>query len=283
METVRNIASAVIVIGGLGAFIDFLIGRTGQERAKDFLLRWWVRFDNVQWRTFGKEEGLFAGELIAKWLGRRVYSLRRFVAFFVLLIITSLWLYIIVFEINYAMCAYCDAPTIYAATAIITSFVGFSASISFTKFLTLRAAYLCGVGIVRNFVMFVAMMIINYLFLTYWSGMTTAIREGVLLVSMTIQQHPEQSTDQQIVQFIKETVSMDHMALYYLPTLPSLFRFGLSIAFVGSFLLRPLVMRPLNFIWRRIIEESEKKPVFTLIFGGLAAFASAISEAAKHI
>jgi hypothetical protein len=50
---------------------------------------------------------------------------------------------------------------------------------------------------------------------------------------------------------------------------------------VGSFLLKPLLMRPVSFVWARVIES--EKPVFTVIFGGAAAFASAISEAAKHL
>jgi hypothetical protein len=40
-------------------------------------------------------------------------------------------------------------------------------------------------------------------------------------------------------------------------------------------------MRPLNLVWRRIVETD--KPVFTLTFGGAAAFATVISEAAKHL
>jgi len=62
---------------------------------------------------------------------------------------------------------------------------------------------------------------------------------------------------------------------------PAFFRFLLAILFVGSFILRPIVVRPVNLIWRRIVES--EKPVFTLTFGGAAAFASAISEAAKHL
>jgi hypothetical protein len=38
--------------GELGAVIDFLIGRTGQKKAKNFLLKWWVRFDEVHWKEF---------------------------------------------------------------------------------------------------------------------------------------------------------------------------------------------------------------------------------------
>jgi hypothetical protein len=60
-----------------------------------------------------------------------------------------------------------------------------------------------------------------------------------------------------------------------------IFRFILAIIFVGSFLLKPLIMSPINLLWRRIVESD--KPVFTLTFGGAAAFASALSEAAKHL
>jgi hypothetical protein len=66
-----------------------------------------------------------------------------------------------------------------------------------------------------------------------------------------------------------------------LTTFPSLMRFAISIVFIGSFLLKPLVMRPVNLVWRRIVESD--KQVFTLIFGGAAALATAISEAAKHL
>jgi hypothetical protein len=40
-------------------------------------------------------------------------------------------------------------------------------------------------------------------------------------------------------------------------------------------------MRPVNLVWRRIVESD--KPVFTMTFGGAAAFATAISEAVKHL
>ena len=59
--------------------IDFLIGKAGQAKAKDFLLKWWVRFDDVRWRNFGRKEGMFAGELIERWFGRKIWSIRRIV------------------------------------------------------------------------------------------------------------------------------------------------------------------------------------------------------------
>jgi len=64
MEKLKDILWPIILVGGFGAFIDFLIGKAGQVKAKDFLLKWWVRFDDVRWRNFGREEGIFAGHLI---------------------------------------------------------------------------------------------------------------------------------------------------------------------------------------------------------------------------
>lgn len=80
---------------------------------------------------------------------------------------------------------------------------------------------------------------------------------------------------------IETQIPIDFLAIFLLPLFPSLARFLISLIFVGSFLLRPLVMRPVSLVWARIVES--EKPVFTLTFGGVAAFASAITEAAKHL
>jgi hypothetical protein len=61
----------------MGRFIDFLIGKAGQEKAKDFLFRWWIRFDDVRWKNFGREEGLFAARVIQQWFGKRIFGVRR--------------------------------------------------------------------------------------------------------------------------------------------------------------------------------------------------------------
>jgi hypothetical protein len=61
--------------------------------------------------------------------------------------------------------------------------------------------------------------------------------------------------------------------------LPNLMRLTISLVFITSFLLKPLITL-LSLIWARV-DESDK-PVFTLIFGGASALATAISEAAKH-
>ena len=90
METLKDILWPVVLVGGFGAFIDFLIGTAGQEKAKNFLLNWWVKFDDVQWKNFGREEGLFVARLIGQCCGQRIWSLRRVVAALILVVLSPL-------------------------------------------------------------------------------------------------------------------------------------------------------------------------------------------------
>jgi hypothetical protein len=306
METLRDILWPVVLVGGLGGLIDFLIGQAGQAKAKDFLLKWWVRFDDVRWRNFGREEGLFAGQLLEKWLGRRIWSVRRIMAFAVLFIATLSYVMVyIIIDVGkiapaplltiYSLfsCRFCHVK-IYSAIAIMLFFFGFSVSVSFTKFITFRMARLCGVGNAKNLIIFLIMLIVNYLMFEIWSQITGMVRE-IILTFITGDLHEFMHNAQQVLgiekiqevqlqymtQWTLRMASIDNLALNYASSLPSLLRLMLAIVFVGSFLLRPLIMRPVNLVWRRIIESD--KPVFTLTFGGAAAFATALSEAAKHL
>src|SRR6267143_5547579 len=134
METLKNFLWPIVAIGGLGAFLDFLIGKAGQEKAKNFLLEWWVRFDNVRWRNFGREEGLFAGELIERWLGRRIWSFRRIAS--ALLILFSLLLFGYLFSLlrsepDSEWCFLCKGELYLATTDFVTFIMGFCVSVSF--------------------------------------------------------------------------------------------------------------------------------------------------------
>ena len=82
MEALKNFLWPIIVIGGLGAFIDFLIGRTGQDKARNLLFQWWVRFDDVHWKNFGREEAMFAAYLIERWFGKIIWSINRIICLF---------------------------------------------------------------------------------------------------------------------------------------------------------------------------------------------------------
>jgi hypothetical protein len=349
METLKDILWPIVLLGGLGALIDFLIGKTGQERAKDFLLKWWVRFDDVHWRNVGREEGLFTGRLIEKWFGRKMWSLRRLLAAFSTLSFLSLLGYlsqVLASKHPIRWCMNCVGPpsqtfavqmTIFAVQMII-SFIGFCVSVGFTKFIAFRAAYLCGTGQLRNLIVFVAMLAINYYILVLWYPMTIILKMSVInailhnwnpfsvlrdlvsiipavviiiLAKMGLSTHfpimlmnphsrvfgPFNSVfanmglfntitypiilKAEFLGFMTGFSAIDNTVSAFSSSIVSVFRFALAVVFVGSFLLRPLIMRPISLVWRRTVESD--KPVFTIMFGGAAAFATAINEAAKHL
>jgi hypothetical protein len=290
METLKDILWPIVLIGGFGAFVDFLIGRTGQERAKNFLLRWWVRFDDVRWNNFGREEGLFAGRVIELWFGKKLWSSRRIAASLSALWLLSLTAFLRLVVSNtdkVEWCSYCDT-TFALATGFTISIIGFCISVSLTKIITFRVAYACGAEEARNLILFLAMLIVNYIALVLSYPLSSLAK----MVLLTIESGIERGGDLGLVYtvidvataaiygtgfkllmpiiivgtlktFAAEGFAIDQFAFDFSSCLPALARFCISIVFVGSFLLRPLVMRPTSLIWARIVES--EKPVFTLI------------------
>jgi hypothetical protein len=55
-----NALATIAACGGVGAFIDFYIGKRGQQRVRDWLETWWIRLSYVRWGNFGRQEALFA-------------------------------------------------------------------------------------------------------------------------------------------------------------------------------------------------------------------------------
>jgi hypothetical protein len=266
METLKDFLWPIVAIGGFGAFIDFLIGRTGQEKARGLLLKWWVRFDDVRWQNFGREEGLFAGRLIEKWFGQRIWSERRafsacFVIYFfsiigyIRLLISPHVTYTVMDNTFVPLgqtrfwCLYCTSPLMLAGYFFIF-FVGFFSSISFTIFFTHYMSHLCGVGQLRNVLVFSMMLIMNYIILVVWFPFTLSIRnimvftidnpQDVLNVSTFLIDCELMFLDAfakyssifypkiiigDVTQFIKTGLPLDVLCLYATSYLPSLLRF----------------------------------------------------------
>jgi hypothetical protein len=269
-----------------------------------------VRFDDVHWNNFGREEALLAGRLIERWLGERIWSRRRimvafslFIAFLLIgyiagILLNNLYLTSTLFGFGEEYFFYMLTHTV---PAIFITFFGFSSSISLTKFITFRTATLCGVNKIGNAFIFFTILILNYFTLTitvpilellkgfviYYPNPVAAIKltelfgsfgnfhDAITLIK-SIDLYPRW-----VLSEITGIMVPEDFAFFAMAVSPPIFRFILSIIFMGSFLLRPLIMHPVNFVWRRIVESD--KPVFALIFGGIGAFASALGEAAKHL
>src|SRR5262249_25507585 len=138
----------------------------------------------------GREEGLFAGELFGRWFGRRMWSLRRFVvavAILVLLLCVGYFRFVTSpSQARQALCNYCD--DLLAEDSIFTAisfFISFSVSASFTKFITIRMANLCGDGQPRNLLIFSSMLIVTYLQLTMIKPISEYLQYSFIGVSLS--------------------------------------------------------------------------------------------------
>jgi hypothetical protein len=196
METLKDFLWPIVAIGALGALIDFLIGTAGQEKAKDFLLKWWVRFDDVHWKNFGQQEGLFAGNLIDKWLGVKFFSFKRIVIS-LLAFLAFLLLWYIIIPRNYVKCFLCTNTLevmwrirveshceichyLQIALTFFIYFVSFSISVTFTRWVTVKTAHLCGISEARNLLIFIGMLLINYTIFVLWYPITEINKDAIL-------------------------------------------------------------------------------------------------------
>jgi hypothetical protein len=321
METLKDILWPIVVVGGLGAFIDFLIGRTGQEKAKDFLLEWWVRFGDVKPRNLGKQDALFIASVIERWLGSSFWSRRRIIssvifAIFSVILGTVVSLFWKNYNVHFAhsINIFLLLPTMWLEVLLLCI------SISLLRILTLNIARLSGDSKLRDALIFCVFSIFYYVMLVLWPIITIAIKHfamdlaifsiysnvqiylaGVKLVIFDAVKNLHWSMllpNELVVTILKSyqlssiemlnisdnyrlEASIFHFARYNMAVIPGLFRLAVSIVFLTSFLLRPLIMKPTLLMWARIVESDN--PTFTLIFALTAAFGVAFKEVAKHI
>jgi len=72
-----NALTVVAACGVVGVFIDFYIGKPGQQRVRDWLQAWRVRLSDVRWGNLGREEVAFAVKVMDGLFGRRLFSVKR--------------------------------------------------------------------------------------------------------------------------------------------------------------------------------------------------------------
>jgi hypothetical protein len=306
----------IALFGGLGAFIDFLIGRAGQDRARLFLETWWIKFDDVRWNNFGRKEALLAISLIDKLCGARFFSIRRL--FFVLSV------FVVFFSVGQLIAIAKSDKDIFPFKLLpydvqlnIMYAIGLATSISITRRISKVVTILAGDNAWRNALVFITFLLGSYVYLSEWYPIVSLISYFAMLATisqrwetaMSLKDFIEQifsqyeyavlplspiSLTNQVIAALygpfseppdKVQLILPYAALSFARAAASYFpnfaRIVMAMIFVGSFLLKPFLMRPLSLIWRRIVESD--KPIFTLIFGGISSGAVIVNELAKHL
>lgn len=320
---------AVPAWGAIGIGIDFLLGKSGQQRVKDWLETWWLRLSDVKWDNFGRKEALFALQKMDRWFGRRFLSVRR-----LLVVVISIFLVtgFMIFSLAFTYAPHpiwnyfgWSAGVLWSLgnrfqrsdfLFFILTLISFAFSFSVTRIASATVARLLRYDSYFNFIGLVLLLLFQYVLLCYWSPAMTFIRRDlidIVVFPLDIWRVPWFSLWPRIVFFYYSLIHVEwghfyNMAIhgealltpksilgfvkfeswdFYYPDhfllrlsailvlIPTLMRFLLATVFIGSYCLRPL-QRPIMLVSARIIEH--EKPVFTLLFAGIAAMVKAIEQ-----
>jgi len=316
MEIFKDILWPIVAFGFVGAFIDFLLGKKGQERVKNSFLRWWVQFDDVHWNNFGRKEAEFAVSTLGGLFGSRLFSFRRILSailFYAVLIAAGYLLYSTAGGIVFLSLDKTNV-SVSAVTAIL-GVLGFICAISVSLLSARAARDLSNNQVWRNLVVFGLSTAVNYIAVVIWLPLTSSIKGFISNFVFMLTSFGLDDLSVPIVDNFLFELRSTHLnaftqfwqILINLGTLreaghspapmatsvlleilmpiaayvPIAFRLLLSALFFCATAVVALSVRPVSLIWRRLVES--EKPVFTLLFGGAAALAAAIIEVLKHL
>jgi hypothetical protein len=253
MAGIEGALTTIAACGGIGAFIDFWIGKRGQRRVRDWLETWWLRFSYVNLKNFGREEARFAIATMDKVLGRGFFSRKRFVSFAILEAFDA-----IRSRFDLLMQQVLTVAVI-AATLItvLGFFLLFSSSISLTRYASVRAIRLANRWPSLTGIAFITLLVSQYILMVAWSWFNSW--------------DPLQDNYEHHFSLIPDISSQDATWIF-----TNGGRFALAALFVASYLLKPL-HEAISLLWARVVESD--KPIFTLLFGGAAAAAKAVEWA----
>src|SRR5258707_997888 len=124
----------------LGAFIDFLLGKPGQKKEREWLEDWWLRLNEERFSNFGvKKANWFVG-ILDRYCGRSLFNGKRWLWALIVLgsaFVIDLGLFVSNFGFEYV-------------PALLRQVAGFSsANVVATKLTILLATIAISIGIAR--------------------------------------------------------------------------------------------------------------------------------------
>jgi hypothetical protein len=275
-------AAVAGAITGAGRFIDFYLGPSGRQRAKDPMVEWWVKIDDLQWAYLGRDQALFAVKILDRLFGRRFFSSHRLFAVALATTLTFTFVIVSLLVNRIGVVAWSPFVAPPSLSWLILIMLALDGSFSVTRWVSIIVARLLGAaryislfGLVLNLVFFPQDQFFlqmplwfRFEFLYYIviqpqiDFMYNLAMHGVHLVT------PASICASLILRAASAVAPNDVM--FHLSDIvnliPNFTRFALAGVFIGSFLLHP-IKRQIMTLWERIIDS--EKP-FTLLSAGLA-------------
>jgi hypothetical protein len=299
-------------VGGLaaiGAVIDFLMSRKQKRQLNDWLSEWWVRFDDVRVKNFGRVEAELAISILDRYAGRSLWSRQRWLAVFYVsaaaYCFAVVWCFVrsvltvgadrgVDIAVTMALNAGTEWFALNAWQMMLGAIIAFALSLSVTRGIALVAARACR-GTVTTVLSFALLLFVHVLLLLYWTSFS-------MLVLVALNNFPIDLDDpwkgiKNKIDFVlsvypswaEQSWRMVFGPLYFdshyymkeplvtvlfvfksmLDILANGLRIAFALVFLGSYLFRPLIQAPLSLVWERIV--STEKPFFATTFGIVAA------------
>jgi hypothetical protein len=304
----------------VGGYLDRRLRRPGQARVKSCLTTWWVKLADIHWYNLGREEALFAVEVMDRLFGSGLVSPRRMIV--VVLVTFGCGGLIIAFIILCHVAIFEWSEFFYRAVIVWALITLCSlASFSITRRASVVVAQLLTQVPFLNFVGLVCLFLFQYALLCYWIPLVHLTLWSVASFDQIIYNyyHAYMSTTDMIYLWFMTFRSMlfgmfmaaihgafinpmsqvhnivslltvtkkDVQPLAFmlhlsaiLNLIPILTRLALMAIFIGSFFLH-VTKEEIMLELESIIESD--KPVFTYICGGTAAFVTTIHEVIKIV
>ena len=318
-----SVLTTVATCGGVGACIDFWLGKSGDKRLKERLENWWLTLSYLKWSSFGREEANFALEKMDDIFGGFI-SVRRLIIMTVLFVIGFAVLLLPrvcgshgdIYYPSYGELISGDFEAfryyVLIWFTLFMSVIMFSFSISLTRNISSILASTLPNNAVASLCEFATISLLHFILLCYMGGISIffallvsyTIKFGVFYILPSSGNHIDWGIYTfQISSFADNLFDPSRLSLSYvlssllkienycsdertsglafghlLSGLTNLGRLSLALIFLLSFLLRPIRV-PVLIVLARIVESD--KPVFTILFGGVAAAAKSIQEITK--
>jgi hypothetical protein len=263
-------------------------------------IRWYWLAD-VNWNNFGLREAEWYIKAVDYLFGSSLLSAKRII-FSILLVFIIASILLSVLPVNVPVWLL-GANSYRFYTALIACVISFTLSISLTHYMASLATRLMrDGGVVKNLALFLLFLIVSYCVILLFVPIFSVLRTIVFNIIATFEQYffsnrgafwaaidtqiwllnynlKHVYTD--ILNFdlffssylngwvMKSPISVHELQVFIVNSIGSGLRVIFTVGFLLSILLSLLMRGPILLIWARLVES--EKPIFTMLFGGLAA------------
>lgn len=313
MINLWNILNSAGGLAAIGVLIDFTMTPKQRDRLKSALEDWWVRFDDVRWGNFGSEEAKVAVSILDNWAGDHFWSWQRWYFSIWVNLLAALG-GLVWFTLSALRLALRNGESDFLSWIVEWDWVhfgksylivmpililAFAGSLSLTKAITILVQRVC-TGTIFDIALFLALLLLHWFFLVYWGTVTsTAFRIPIVMVDMWqkgIWPWAEYTTSW--VSHIERTkptllfgwFPVMNLGYYSLPSpdtgyklimdfVANGLRLAIAFVFLISFVFRPLIQKPLSWIWLHMLQFG--RPIFTMVFGTLGVALALVQQLFK--